>query len=189
MNAHLESLGRVRLQGVLLLVVVFAIGIFTGTALDRARRARFAPPPRAEQGFPPGWREQLRLTDAQDRQIHEILEKSRSRSDAVLDQFLPRLQAVTDSIRADVREVLTPDQQTLFDRLQPPLGPPGRDGRPPFGGPAASTDLPGGPPPEGGPPPGGRPPAGAPPWGGPRPDGPPPQGAPPPAGSPPGGPQ
>ena len=161
MNAHIESLGRVKLQGVLLLAVVFVIGAVAGVALDRAREARPGHPPPFGQGAPPAWRQQLRLTDDQDRQIHEILEKNRSRADAVLDQFLPRLRVVTDSVRAEVRAVLTPDQQGMFDRLQPPLDPPSlRDGRPPFGGPSPGGPPGGDPPPRGEPRPEGPPPGG-----------------------------
>jgi Spy/CpxP family protein refolding chaperone len=160
MNAHLESLGRVKLQGFLLLAVVFVIGAFAGAAFERAREARPGAPPPAGEGVPPAWREQLRLTADQDRQIHEILEKNRPRADAVLDQFLPRLRAMTDSVRAEVRTVLTPEQQELFDRLQPPIGPPLRDGRPPLGEPPPGEHPPGGPPPHGGPSQGGRPPGG-----------------------------
>ena len=163
MNGHLESLGRVRLQGILLLVVVFVIGVLVGTALERVREARPAPPPPFRPASsPPGWRKQFRLTDEQDRRIHQILERGRPRTDAILDQFLPRLRAVTDSIRAELRVVLTPDQQREFDRLRPPLAPHPRDRRPPSGG-----SLPGGPPP-GGPPPQGGPPRSEPPPGGPR---------------------
>lgn len=167
MNAHVESLGRVKLQGVLLLAVVFVIGAFAGATFERAREARPGFPPSPGHGAPPAWRQQMRLTDDQDRQIHEILEKNRSRADAVLDQFLPRLRGVTDSVRAEVRAVLTPDQQGMFDRLQPPLEPPNlSDGRPPFGGPPPGGHPPAGPP-QGGPFPGGLPPHGPPP-GGPR---------------------
>ena len=171
MNAHLESLGRVKLQGVVLLAVVFLIGALAGAAFERAREARPGFPPPLGQGIPPAWRQQLRLTDDQDRQIHEILERNRPRADAILEQFLPRLRIVTDSVRAEVRTVLTPDQQEMFDRLQPPLEPPPlRDARPPLGGPPPGGPPPGGPP-LGGPPAGGLPPGGPPPHGGPRPDG------------------
>lgn len=162
MNVHLESLGRVKAQGVFLLAVVFVIGAFAGAAFERARESRFGPPPRPGQGTPPEWRRQLRLTDDQDRRIREILEKNRSRADAILDQFLPRLQAVTDSIRVEVRAVLAPDQQKTFDRLQPALDRPLPDRRHPFGG------LPPGGRPADGPPPLGWPPPGGPPPGGPR---------------------
>jgi hypothetical protein len=175
-NTHFESLGRVRLQGTLLLAVVFVIGGLTGAALERSRAVRPGPPPPVGQGLPPGWRQELSLSDEQDRRIHEIFENNRPRTDAILDEFLPRLRGVADSVRVMVRMVLTPDQQKLFDRLQPPLEPPARDGRPPFGGPPPGG--PGGNPPPAGPPqggPGGPAPDGPPP-GGPRPGGPPPPG-------------
>jgi hypothetical protein len=180
MNSHLESLGRVKLQGFLLLAVVFLIGAFAGGAFERLREVRPGPPPPVGRGIPPGWRQQLRLTDEQDRQIHEILDKNRPKADAVLDEFLPRLRVVTDSVRAEIRTVLTPDQQKMFDRLQPPLElePPLRGGRPPAGGHLL-----------GGPPPGGPPPDGRRPRGGPPPDGPPPREGPPRGGPPPGGPR
>jgi len=157
MNSNLESLGRLRLQAILLLLAVFVIGALAGAAFERGRWRRWPPPPPPPppHGLPPGLREELHLTPDQATRIEEILDRSRARTDVVLDQFLPRLRAVTDSIRAEVRAVLTPEQQKRFDRLQPPGGPP--FGPPPFGPP------PGGPPHEslfGRPPPGEPPPAG-----------------------------
>lgn len=144
MNAHLESLGRLRLQGILLLASVFLIGALAGMAFERARRARPEPPPPAHHGqaLPPRLLEELQLTQDQSDRVHAILEAHRPHTDAVLDEFLPRLRAVADSIRDQVRAVLTPVQQAALDRWQPPF-----DGPPP-----------GGPHFQGGPPPGGAPP-------------------------------
>ena len=142
MKDHLESLGRVKLQGVLLLAVVFAIGAFAGAAFERARQARWGPPPHAGHGTRPGWLDKLQLTDAQEQQIHRILERNRPRTDSILDQLLPRLRAVSDSARAEVRAVLTREQQEIFDRLRPSIGPPLHDGRP-----SPERPPPGGPPP------------------------------------------
>lgn len=170
MKASLESLGQLRLQGLLLLLVVFLIGGLAGAAFERSRTARMIPPAEIGRGAPPGWREQLRLTQEQEARIHEILESGRPRSDAILQRFLPSLRAVTDSMRAEVRNVLTPEQQRIFDQMQSPLGPPIHDGRPPLGAPPPGDRLEGGPPP-GGPRPGDHPPDG------PRPGNPPPPGA------------
>ena len=167
MNSHLESLGRAKLQGILLLGVIFAIGIFTGVALERVRQSRPAPVPNAARGVaPPGWREQFHLTDEQERQIHEILERNRPRTEALIEQFLPRLRAATDSVRGEIRAILTPDQQREFDRVQPPLEPHPGDRRPPFGPPP--TGFPPDGPRPGGPPPGGERSRGAMPPGQPR---------------------
>ena len=157
MNAHLESRGRVRLQGILLLAILFVIGVFVGIALDRVRGARPAHTRPVAQGAPPGWRGQFHLTAEQDQQIHQILEKNRPRTEAIIGQFMPRLRAVTDSVRGEIRAVLTPDQQKDFDRLHPPLEPHPLDHRPPFGPPPGGPH-PGGPPTQGGPPRSGPPP-------------------------------
>ncbi len=157
MSSGFESLGRVRLQGILLLLIVFLIGGLAGFAIEHARAPRFpgrgmgGPPFQRPRGLSPGLRDELKLTAEQETKINGILENGRPRTDAVLDQFLPRLRLVADSIRAEVRAVLTPEQQAIFDRQQPAFGPPlDREGF--RGGPPGA-----GPPPEGGPPEGGTP--------------------------------
>ena len=161
MKTNLESLGRLRVQGVLLLIGAFLIGALGGAAFDRAFLTRPGPPPPGDgAGLPPRLRAELHLTPPQEEQIHAILEAGRPRTDAVLDQFLPRLRDVADSIRAEIRDVLTPEQQEIFDKRQPPLGPSPMGGPPPFDGspPRDGRPLRDGPPPRGGPPPprGGR---------------------------------
>jgi hypothetical protein len=139
MRSDFESLGRLRLQAILLLVVIFLIGGFTGAAFEHARLSQFArhrpPPPGGGHAFPPELRDRLHLTQEQDDRIHGILEENRPRVDEVLDRFLPRLRAVTDSVRNEVRSVLTPGQQAIFDATpmdggQPFGGPPDRGGPP-----------------------------------------------------------
>jgi hypothetical protein len=147
MTSGLESLGRLRLQAILLLAAVFVIGALAGVALDRSVIPRGHPPgmdnhpPHLDgpppSGLPPELTEGLDLTSEQERQISVILERSRPRIDDVLDHFLPRLRDITDSVRVEVRGVLTPGQQEIFDRREPPLfgkdGPPPPGGRPPWG--------------------------------------------------------
>lgn len=161
----LESLGRVRLQAILLLVVVFVIGGLSGAAFERARR--LGPPRFVEGGHDPGrafserMRQEIGLTEAQATQIDAILDRGRPRMHAAMERARPLVQSVSDSIRAEVRLILTPEQQKRFDQLEPPLGPPmldGRRGGPPFGGPPHGRPLRGrhlGPPPPFGDPPGG----------------------------------
>ncbi|MBD3236203.1 MAG: periplasmic heavy metal sensor [Candidatus Eisenbacteria bacterium] len=178
MSNQLESLGRLRLQGMLLIGVVFVIGALAGVAFERARESRPRPPHPAPHGdaMPPWLRNELRLTEEQAERVHEILEAHKAPTDAVLQEFLPRLRVVADSIRAEVRAILTPEQQEIFDRHQPPLGEhrpgvhPGFGeghprGAPPRGGrrPPDAPPLHGGPPPNGGSPPHGAPPRGSPP--------------------------
>jgi Spy/CpxP family protein refolding chaperone len=130
MSDHLESLGRLRLQALLLLLAVFVIGVLAGAAFERASGHRPGPPPDEPHGLPPGMRERLDLTAEQTRRIEALLDRNRARTDAVLDEYLPRLRTLTDSMRADVRAVLTAEQQRTFDRLEkegPPRTPHERD--------------------------------------------------------------
>lgn len=128
MKAGLESLGQMRLQAVLLLAVVFVIGGLVGFSLDRL----VAPPGRPPhhqgpppKGLPPELRDGMNLTADQERRIQAILDASRPRTDAVLNEFLPRLRAIADSVRLEMREVLTPEQRVLFDQREPIMKGPG----------------------------------------------------------------
>jgi Spy/CpxP family protein refolding chaperone len=125
MKNGVESLGRIRAQGIAILVLTFAVGLLVGFAGERIR-ARRAPPPfelppeamtRFRQGNLPTMFRELNLTPGQERQIATIMENGRPRSDAVLGEMLPRLRAVTDSIRQEVRGVLTPEQIAVWDSL------------------------------------------------------------------------
>jgi Spy/CpxP family protein refolding chaperone len=126
MKNGIESLGRIRAQGIAILLLTFVVGVLVGFAGERVRTARRAPGPpemgpetmaRFRQGNLPTMFQELNLTPEQVRQIEIIMENGRPRSDAVLDQMLPRLRAVTDSIRQEVRAVLTPEQAAVWDSL------------------------------------------------------------------------
>ncbi len=204
MSDGLEYLGRARMQGLGLLIVVFLVGVLAGAAGDRLLplagrppRPPFGPPgpgsgpgpgPDAGPGFAgprglPGPLERMNLSDAQRRAIDSLLAQHRPRSQAIMRRVIPELRAEADSLRASIRAALTPDQRKAFDRDMPPpprdsLSVPGFGG-PPFGPPPRPGRGRRGFPPFG-PPPGGPPPGGPPPFGGPPPDGP---GGPPPDGS------
>ncbi len=142
MKSGVEALGRLRLQAILLLAVVFIIGALVGLALDRVIVARGqmrpfgGPPPHHSdpppEGVPPELARGLDLTPEQERVIAAILRDSRPLTDEVLGAFIPRLRAISDSVRLEVRAVLNPKQQKIFDRREPPLF--GKDGPPPPGG-------------------------------------------------------
>ena len=153
MNDGIESLGGVRLQGLALLAVVFAVGILGGMAIERVRVARVRPPRPAEfvrlrGGMPPGM-DRLNLTAEQRARIAEIFRSSRPLTDSVLHASMPRLQAIHDSVRREIRAVLTPEQQKLFDDMEPEArwGPRGRGGRGGPGGPGGPGGRPPGAPP------------------------------------------
>ena len=103
-------------SGLLALLAAFALGIITGAALVHLWRA--------ERGFPPGppppreppivhLERELHLTPEQSGRIRAVLEQGRG---AFHDQ--------AESVRARIREQLTPEQRTRFDAMRPPPPPP-----------------------------------------------------------------
>ncbi len=176
MNDGLEYLGRARMQGVTLLVLAFLVGVLAGVAGDQLLGRPHRPPvdggpgPGPRSG-PPGMREgprlprvleEMDLSESQRGAIDSILASGRPRNDAIMRDVLPRLQAVSDSLRQAIRAVLTPAQAAQFDRYvqEHPargfggptdrLGPGGPEGGPPDRGPRGFR--PPLPPPDGGPP-------------------------------------
>ena len=126
MKNSIESLGRIRTQGLALLFLMFVAGLLVGFAGERVRAARRAsallqPTSGAmarftDGGLPPMF-QQLELTQEQQDRIAVIMENGRPRADAVLNEMLPRLRAITDSLHQEVRAVLTPQQLAAWDSL------------------------------------------------------------------------
>ena len=127
MKNTVESLGRIRAQGVTLLVVTFVVGALAGMAFERLRIPRPDLPPGRDPGLgmmrpfgpdrlPPMFGE-LDLTAEQQAQIRDIIERSRPRTEELLDSMLPSLRAVTDSVRDEIHAVLTPEQAVKLDSL------------------------------------------------------------------------
>lgn len=121
MTGGVESLGRIRMQGILLLVVTFAIGALAGVAGDRlvARghgRGRMGLERGAIRGPRFRFLDRLHLSDLQRRKVDSILVRARPRADSLLRETMPKLQALRDSIGEEIRSLLSPEQQELFDR-------------------------------------------------------------------------
>lgn len=136
MKDGIESLGRVRIQGITLLVVAFLVGALAGVAADRALFRRASAPqaferPRPGPTFLPPPLERLDLSEEQRRQIRDILERRQPNTDSILHAALPQLRAITDTIREEIREVLTPQQRERLDREFPRLLGPRGMRRPP----------------------------------------------------------
>ena len=66
--------------------------------------------------FPRMFRE-LDLTPEQMTEIHEIMERNRPHTEEILKETLPRLRAVTDSVRQEIRAVLSVEQAAKMDSL------------------------------------------------------------------------
>jgi Spy/CpxP family protein refolding chaperone len=110
---------RARMMGVVVLAIMFAIGALTGAATMRVTtgdesRARTA----ADSQKRPGLFETLQLTDEQRAQVDAIMERRRGEVDAFWKQHGPQLRAITDSARAEIRSVLTPEQRALEEQFR-----------------------------------------------------------------------
>lgn len=106
---------RAQAMGLLMLVIIFAVGAMTGAATMRVTRgdgaeARDAAESRERR--PSLW-ETLDLTPEQRARVDDIMERRRGEVQAFWNEHGPQLRAVMDSARADVREVLTPEQQAI----------------------------------------------------------------------------
>lgn len=154
MTDTIESIGRMRWRGLLVLALVFGAGLLGGSAAERLRAARVTPDePRRPPGrdrLPPGL-ERLGLTGAQRDSVFAILDRARPHTDSLMRSVMPALRAVMDSTRERIEAVLTPEQRARFRRERPrgrpadaPPGLGAPEGPPPFGPP---PDGPPGPPP------------------------------------------
>lgn len=115
---------RARLIGIALLVTTFLVGALGGAAVVRVLDAR--EPAAAGCAARDGGRddrgpdifERLDLSAEQRVQIETILERRRSRMEAFWSEYRPQLRAMVDSTRAEIREVLTPEQRAEEDRFR-----------------------------------------------------------------------
>lgn len=135
-----------------MLGAAFIAGLLGGAAGERLVSSRwttnqFPPPGMPTRGsrMPPGGfipkaLERLNLTPEQRRAIDGILERRRQQTDSLFGMFLPQMRATADSMRREIRAVLTPEQQAELDRWLPPEGfGPGFGA--PFGPPGRSRDT------------------------------------------------
>ena len=119
-----------------LLLVTLLFGVIGGVALDRwvlradayASGQRAAIPRRmGEQRFDPArlrsefggqLARELGLTAEQRARVDSILQRQQVRSRTLMRQMAPELQRLADSTRAELREVLTPDQWERMQQLR-----------------------------------------------------------------------
>lgn len=121
-----RPLHRTRLLGIALLVVTFAAGMLAGAAFDQALAAR-EPAPAAQPGWhchgPHGQKtsrilDRLDLSPEQRARVDAIMARRRVEAEAYWDREGPRMRAMVDSTRAEIRAVLTPAQRAEYDRLR-----------------------------------------------------------------------
>lgn len=155
MNAERESVGGVRTQAVLMIVVVFLVGAFAGSAFERMyhRSNRTSAPsgrmwgggrggpggPRVGAAgdstrLPPGY-DQIGLTDLQRSRLDSAFARRRPRIDSLMKSTWAIVQPAMDSTRDEVNAILTADQRTKLDSLRRSnRGNRGGRGRSPGGG-------------------------------------------------------
>ncbi|HEX2168615.1 MAG TPA: periplasmic heavy metal sensor [Longimicrobiales bacterium] len=110
---------RARVMGLVVLVVMFAIGALTGAATMRVTGGDQAQASeRAESRKRPGLFETLELTPEQRTQVDAIMERRRGQVEAFWKTNGPQLRAIMDSARAEIRTVLTPEQRELEEQFR-----------------------------------------------------------------------
>ncbi|HEU0301388.1 MAG TPA: Spy/CpxP family protein refolding chaperone [Longimicrobium sp.] len=111
---------RMRMAGMALLVVTFAVGMLAGTAFGRVLTAREPGAPTAEEcerkRGPHHIFDELDLSPAQKAQIDAIMARRRAVTDSLWQSDGARIRAAVDSTRAEIRAVLTPAQAAEYDR-------------------------------------------------------------------------
>lgn len=116
---------RLRVMGGAVLGLVLVAGGMSGAAIDRAvsgrepaaheRRerdecARFRPERRR------GPYDGLGLSAEQQQRVDAVLEQNRKRMDEFWKLYRPQMDSIVSRTRADIREILTPEQQAEMDR-------------------------------------------------------------------------
>ena len=156
----MESVGRLRLQGLAVLAVAILVGGAVGVTVERARAAAQAAEdaPRWMRGGPdrrggprpgfdrgerlPGFFSELNLTTEQRDEIRDVFDAQRPFSDSVMRSAFDQIEAIRESVRAEINSILTPEQRTLLeDRIGDHLPFGGRfDGRRGRGRPGGPRD-------------------------------------------------
>jgi Spy/CpxP family protein refolding chaperone len=61
---------------------------------------------------------QLKLTPDQKAKVDAIFQAGRQQMDQIYAEIRPRLEALRDSTSVQIRQLLTPEQQLKFDKLE-----------------------------------------------------------------------
>jgi hypothetical protein len=108
--------GRMRLLGFGLIAVIFLAGGMAGAAMDRVltgETVRRDAPAEGERGHVI---DQVEMTAGQRVAIDAILDRRSERMKAAWAEISPRLEAITDSARMEIMQVLTPEQRAEYER-------------------------------------------------------------------------
>ncbi|MEJ7575809.1 MAG: hypothetical protein WKF74_02260 [Pyrinomonadaceae bacterium] len=114
---------RTRLKVWLVVMGVFALGCITGASLDGAYRLRAGGERREMRGSGrrssgevlEKMRRDLSLNDNQATEIGRILEQTHTEYRSLRAEVRPRYDRIRQSARTQIRSLLTPEQQKVFD--------------------------------------------------------------------------
>jgi Spy/CpxP family protein refolding chaperone len=95
-----------------------ALGAVLGAAAAPGLMFRAWERGRAEERMLDRFSRELRLSDEQRGQVAAILESKRQRIDALRAEIRPKFQDIHASASAEIRAILTPDQQPAFDAIE-----------------------------------------------------------------------
>lgn len=118
----MRARGMTRLKIWLVVVGVFVLGCVTGVSLDSVYRLH-ANPERQQQKKGGRHRKEdfeslkraLNLSEQQATEIRAILDQTRNSYRALRAEVRPRYDALRQQSRTQIRALLTPEQQKLFD--------------------------------------------------------------------------
>jgi Spy/CpxP family protein refolding chaperone len=111
-------LGR-RLFGAALLAAIFLAGALSGAAIDRTLSRtpeRHTSNDRDQDRRRSYIIDRVEMAQEQRAAIDSILERRSERMRSIWGEVRPRLDAVTDSARAEIMEVLTPEQRAEYEQ-------------------------------------------------------------------------
>jgi Spy/CpxP family protein refolding chaperone len=122
-----ERKGRLSWVAAAVLGGTFALGCLTGAGLMWWGQAH-AFPRRPPPGLLP--LDELKLSAEQRSQVSALFEQYHPRFDAIFRSTFPQVQAIHESLEADIRKILSPEQRSRLDALKasrpafpPPPGP------------------------------------------------------------------
>ena len=110
--------GATRLKIWLAVLGVFALGCATGVLLDSAYRLHGREGRDVRRGGEEmfeGMKRDLNLNEQQATEVRRILEQTRGEYRALRSEIRPRYDTLRQNSRAQLRALLNPEQQRLFD--------------------------------------------------------------------------
>lgn len=120
----MTSLGKVKVQVWLLILVVFLLGSVTGASIDRLVFLKKQPELRSSGGGRGGrgqmietMKRDLNLTDEQTTSVRAVFEDMRKEFSPRRFDECPGVKESREKSRAKIRDVLTPEQQKKYDEI------------------------------------------------------------------------